>query len=357
MRAKLLTLALSATLLAPLSMNALASETIRLTDKQVSRLGITVKAVLPAPDISLANVPAKIIPVRTSMKAITVPFDGVLTQIHVLPSQAIKAGQTLFTVRSRDYLEMNIGLEAAKGELESAKIALKQQTLLVDEGLSAGTTLLPLNANVMRARALVEEHRTPLRGIYGAGASQFKIKSPASGRIEDFDLQIGQSVDPMNAVTAIYTSNALWAEVMVPEDFVGQVKAGDNIGFDDGSFGEVISASRMIDPKTKSALLVAKVPVGSGLNTGQLTQVNISKPAHSDGMAGEMVRVPISAIIRLEGKTHVFLHTSGEFTPTTVTVTGRSRGYATILGAINEGDHVAVTGLTELKAIRLAGAE
>ncbi|MCF6274204.1 MAG: efflux RND transporter periplasmic adaptor subunit [Robiginitomaculum sp.] len=353
MRAKLLTLALSVSLLTPISFGALASETISLTDKQISRLGITATASLSAGNMSLANVPAKIIPVRTSLKAITIPYEGVLTKIHVLPSQEIKAGQTLFTVRSRDYMDMNIGLQAAKGELEVANIALKQQTLLVDEGLVAGTTLLPLKANVMRAQALVDEYQTPLRGIHGAGLSQYYIKAPESGRIEDFDLQIGQSVEPMSAVTAIYTSDDLWAEVMVPEKLVGQVKAGDSIGFDDGSFGEVVSASRMIDPKTKSAMLVAKVPAGSGLNPGQLTQVIISKSSQ----AGEMVRVPVSAIIRLNGKTNVFLKSSGGFTPIAVEVTGRSRGYATIAGTVIEGDQVAVTGLTELKAMHLAGAE
>ncbi len=353
MRAKLLTFALGAALLVQPAINAVASETISLTDKQISRLGITATASLSAGEMSLANVPAKIIPVRTSLKAITIPYEGVLTKIHVLPSQKIKAGQTLFTVRSRDYLDINIGLQTAQGELEAANIALKQQTLLVDEGLSAGTTLLPLNANVMRAQALVDEFRTPLRGISSAGLSQYYVKAPASGRVEDFDLQIGQSVEPMRAVTAIYTSDDLWAEVMVPEDLVGQVKAGDSIGFDDGSFGEVVSASRMIDPKTKSAMLVAKVPVGSGLNPGQLTQVIISKSSQ----AGEMVRVPVSAIIRLDGKTNVFLKYNGDFNPIAVDVTGRSRGYATIAGRINAGDQVAVTGLSELKAIHLAEAE
>ena len=350
---KLFTLAVSCVLFTHLAIDAMASETISLTEKQMSRLGITAQASLSAGEISLANVPAKIIPVRTSMKAITVPFEGVLTKIHILPSQKIKAGQTLFTVRSRDYLDMNIGLQAAKGELEASKIALKQQTLLVDEGLSAGTTLLPLKANVMRAQALVDEHRTPLRGIHGAGLSQFYIKAPANGRVEDFDLQVGQSVEPMSAVTAIFTSDDLWAEVMVPEDLVGQVKAGDSIGFDDGSFGEVVSASRMIDPKTKSAMLVAKVPTGLGLNPGQLTQVNISKSS----LAAGMVRVPVSAIVRLDGQTNVFLKYNGDFTPIAVNVTGRSRGYATISGAINAGDQVAISGLAELKAIRLAEAE
>ena len=332
---------------------AIASDTISLSEKQISRLGITAQPSVSAGEVSLANVPAKIIPVRTSMKVITSPFEGVLTKIHILPSQKIKAGQILFTVRSRDYLDLNIGLQAAKGELEAAKTALQQQTLLVNEGLSAGTTLLPLKANVMRAQALVNEHSTPLRGVHGTGLSQFYIKAPSSGRIEDFDLQIGQSVNPISAITAIYTSDDLWAEVMVPQDLVGQIKAGDSIGFDDGSFGEVVSASRMIDPKTKSAMLVAKVPAGAGLNPGQLTQVNISKSAKSDNM----VKVPVSALIRLNGQTHVFLKQNENFTPIAVNVTGRSRGYASISGAINIGDQVAITGLAELKAIHLAKAE
>ncbi len=353
MRTTLFTLIASCVLFTHLAVDAAASETISLTEKQISRLGITAQASLSADETSLANVPAKIVPVRTSMKAITAPFEGVLTKIHVLPSQKIKAGQILFTVRSRDYLDMNIGLQTAKGELEAANIALHQQTLLVDEGLSAGTTLLPLKANVMRAQALVDEHRAPLRGIHSAGQSQYYIKAPANGRIEDFDLQIGQSIAPMNAVTAIYTSDDLWAEVMVPEDLVGQVQAGDSIGFDDGAFGEVVSASRIIDPKTKSAMLVAKVPTGSGFNPGQLIQVNISKPSQ----AGKMVKVPASAIIRLDGQTNIFLKHNGDFTPIAVHVTGRSRGYATIAGRINAGDQVAVTGLTELKAIHLAEAE
>ncbi len=353
MRTKLFSLVISTAILASLPMGAFASEMVSLTDQQISRLGITAQASQPAGDISLANVPAKIIPVRTSMKAITIPFDGVLTKIHVLPSQKITIGQTLFTISSRDYLEVKIGLEAAKGELEVANTALSQQQKLVDAGLAAGTTLLPLKATVMRARAMVDEHRTPLQTVHGAGHSQYFVKAPANGRIEDFNLQVGQSVEPMVAVSALYTSEDLWAEVQVPADLVGQIHVGDSIGFDDGSRGEIVSTARLIDPKTKSALLIAKVPAGSGLNPGQLTQVNISKSRP----ANNMVRVPSSAIIRLNGTTSVFQQINGGFTPIDVEIKGRTRGFATITGDLRAGDVVAVSGLTELKAISLEGAE
>jgi len=340
---------------------ASAADPITLNAQQISRLGIKTELSLQATDISLASVPAKIIPVRTSMQAITVPFDGVLTKIHVLPTQAIKAGQTLFTVRSRDYLEMKIGLDGANSELETANTALTQQKKLVDEGLAAGTTLLPLTANVTRAQMMADEHKRSLQNTYGAGAGQYYIKASAGGRIEDFNLQVGQSVKAMSAVSSVFTSNDLWVEVQVPSDLVGQIGVGDLIGFDDGSRGEVISAARTIDPKTKSAVLVANVPPSSGFNPGQLTKVNISKPTQengpNNGKAGGFVRVPVLSIIRLDGVTNVFRQTGSGFEPIEVTVEGRSHGYATISSTLAVGDKVAVSGLTELKAISLEGTE
>ncbi len=358
MRTKFFLLAICAGLFSMLPFGASASEMVQapkvhLTDQQITRLGITTQLAQSAGDISLANVPAKIIPARSSLQAITVPFDGVLTKIHVLPSQKVEAGQILFTIRSRDYLDMKIGLDAAKSELLTANIALDQQQKLVDEGLAAGATLLPLKAAVMRARAMVDEHQAPLRGVYGAGGAQYYVKAPMNGRIEALDLKIGQAVEPLMAVSALYTSDELWAEVQVPADLVGYIKAGDKIGFDDGSYGEVISAARQIDIKTKSALLVAKVPSGSGLNLGQLTRVNISKSAEGNNM----VRVPSSAIIRLNGKTKIYKTADGGFVPLEVEVKGRTRGFAIIAGAVKPGDVVAVSGLTELKAISLMEAE
>ncbi len=358
MRVKFFLLAICASLFSMLPIGAFASELaqapkVLLTDQQIARLGITTQIAQPAGDISLANVPAKIIPARSSLRAITVPFEGVLTKIHILPSQKVEAGQTLFTIRSRDYLDMKIGLDAAKSELSTANIALAQQQKLVDEGLAAGATLLPLKAAVMRAQAMVDEHQAPLRGIYSAGGAQYSVKAPAKGRIEAFDLEIGQTVEPLMAVSALYTSDALWAEVQVPADLVGYITAGDKIGFDDGSYGEVVSAARLIDTKTKSALLVAKVPSGSGLNIGQLTSVNISKLA--DG--NELVRVPSSAIIRLNGKTNIYKKSDDGFVPLEVEVKGRTRGFAIIAGAVKPGDVVAASGLTELKAISLMEAE
>ena len=107
----------------------------------------------------------------------------------------------------------------------------------------------------------------------------------------------------------------------------------------------------MIDPKTKSAVLMAKVPDGSGFNPGQLTQVDIFQTARSN----EYVRVPVSATIRLNGKICVFKQVSDGFRPVEVVVHGRTREYATVSGELSAGDNVAISGLTELKAISLEG--
>ena len=193
MRTKFTPIILGLALSAFMAVGANATQTITLSELQITRLGILVQASLPADDAPLLKAPAKIIPARTSLTAITVPFEGVLTRIHILPSQYVKAGETLFTIRSRDYLDMKIGLDGARSELEAVTNALVQQQKLVDEGLSAGTSLLPLKAAVTRAKALVDEHREPLRGIYGAGSAQYYIKAPDNGRIENFDLQVGQN--------------------------------------------------------------------------------------------------------------------------------------------------------------------
>ncbi len=332
--------------------NAYSSDTISLTDRQIERMGIKTQASIAATDILLADIPAKVVPVRNNIIAVTVPFAGVLTKIHILPGQRVKAGDILFSVRSRDYLEMKTVLDAAKVELQSAKAAFEQQKLLVDEGLASAASLLPLKAELARARAMINEHSSPLRGVSAAGASQYYVKSPASGIVNDFDLVAGQSVEPTNAVSSVYTSDRLWVEMAIPEYLAGQIQIGDKVKFGDGGLGKIISVSNIVDTKTKSASGYATVPKKSGLKRGQLIRVHIAQ-----GVKSAMVKLPGSAIIRIDGQPHIFKYSNKSFTPIAVNIASKSDGYATISADIKPGDMVAVNGLTELKAILLAQRE
>ncbi len=329
------------------------SGTVELTDKQIQRLGIVTQASQIARETVLGSLPARIVPASTGMQAVTVPFDGVLVKIHVLPSQKVKAGQSLFTIQSRSYLDMRIGLDGARSELNTAQTALTQQKKLADEGLASKNTLLPLQADLMRAQALVDEHQKPLQGTYSAGNGRYIIKAPAAGWLEGFDLSVGQSVDSLTALTAIMQSDDLWAQIQLPAALLGKISPGDQVRYENGASGEVVSIARSIDPRTKSALLIAEVPEYAGYNPGELTHIYLSKPAEESGL----VRIPSSAIIRLNGTTCVFRKNRAGFDAVKVDIAGQGGGFVIVSGDnLSPGTIVATRGLTELKAIWLEGA-
>ena len=160
----------------------------------------------------------------------------------------------------------------------------------------------------------------------------------------------GDKIEAMSPAVTIDTSDELWIEAQLPAHLVSRIMPGDRIRVMDGPEGKVVSVGGSLDKLTRSAKLIASVPVASGLLPGQMVTLSVVQKAVVGARS-----VPAGALARIDGVEGVFVRNETGFTLTPVEVAGRSPQAATVFGNLPEGATVAATGLPQLE--QMLGAE
>lgn len=327
---------------------AASDQILRVTVEQRRQLGIRTAQAAPAIAGPIASLPATVVPPPGARVAVSAPFAGVIRQSFAVAGQTVARGEALATVFSREVLEMGAELSRARARSGVARSAAARAELLVSEGIAAGARSEEARAALReaevdvsaRARLLALANANPATGIY-------TLRAPIAGRISAGNIQIGGAIDGLAAPFVIDSARRYAIEAQLPVRLVGVVRAGDRIVLPGGAIGTVTSVGVTIDPQTRSAVLKASVPAAPGLIAGQAITVELL----GSGVAGA-VTVPATAIVRMAGRTMVFLDGPGGFRVVPVSRVSGSSATAVITG-VPAGARVAVTGVSELKAMGL----
>lgn len=331
---------------------AFAQPAIELTDKQIDRLGVRLAPAKAADYAALATIPAHVIPARNASRSIVAPFAGVVVSIDALPGEKVEKGAPIFSVMSRDYLDTAAGLAQARAEESAARAALARQKLLVSEGIDSGASLEAAEARARAATAMLNESARALENTAPQDKGGYSVLAAHAGRVEQMSLSPGDAVEAMAPVGIVVSTADLWLEAQLPADLIGEVSAGDHVAFASGAIGSVLAASGALDPKTRSSVLYAEAPGGADLKIGALTELTLLKATTKNSL----LAIESAAVIRLNDKDVVFRRTDNGFSAVVVRIESRTAETATFSGDVKPGDQLAVSGLTELKAMALEEA-
>lgn len=334
------------------TVSAVAQPALELSDKQIERLGVRLAPAQAAEYAELGAVPARVIPARSASWAIVAPFAGVVVSIDALPGSKVEKNAPLFTIMSRDYLAAASGLAQALAEDSAARAALSRQKILVAEGIESGASLEAAEARARSAAAMLAEHRRSIENTAPAERGGYFLLTPQAGRVEQLMVSPGDAVEAMASVGIVVSTADLWLEAQLPADLIGVVSAGDRAALKSGETGAVLSAAASIDPRTRSSVLYAEAPAGADLKIGALTVLTLLKPVKEKSL----LKIQSAAVIRLNDKDVVFRRTQSGLAPVTVSIESRTGETVTFSGDVRPGDQLAISGLTELKAMALEEA-
>ncbi|WP_293458454.1 efflux RND transporter periplasmic adaptor subunit [Phenylobacterium sp.] len=324
---------------------ASAPPAVPLTAAQARNMGLRTATATAATEAALATLPGVTTPPLNGRVIVSAPFAGTVVQVDVLEGQAVKAGQRLAVVYSQDALRVSSALVAAQAEARTAEAAARRARTLANEGIIAGARAEEAEARAAQARAMASENSRLLAGAGGGTgkAGEYALRAPISGHISQLSLQPGGGVEAMAPAIVVDRDDRLWVEARLPAALIGQVKVGAGVEVG-GVRGRVVAAGTAIDPRTRSAVLRAELPPGTGLAPGRAVQLTVmgSAPAGS-------VAVPRSSLTRLDGRDAVFVRASDGYRPQIVTVQGVSRTLAVVTG-LAPGAVVASAGVSQLKA-------
>lgn len=320
-----------------------AAKLLPLSPQQVARLGIRTAPVATAITRPVVSVLGRVTPAPGARVPVSAPFAGTVKTLIRLEGEIVKQGDALAVIASTEMYR----LSGQETRYRSAKAAADRAKLLVDEGIAPAARAEEANAQAAEAAGELSALRGNAARAARAGDGEYRLLAPASGRIAAINTAIGESVAAQQPVFSLDTGSEIWVEGALPAGMIGKVTAGDSVSVDGtNATGAVTAVGNSIDARTRSATLRARLFAPAQLVTGQTVRLSVSTRAGKGSF-----NVPRNAISELKTGPAVFVARKNGFEAIPVRVLARGQRDATITGPLDARDAVAVTGVTELKAI------
>ena len=257
---------------------------------------------------------------------LTARAPGTVTRILVRLGDAVRAGQTLALIESRDASQITSDRAAAAARVGLARRQLERERGLLAQGVSPRADYDAARANLAVAQA------DALRAGAAAGAARVTgdgrsvaVTSPIAGRVTMTEAKLGQYVAAETDLFHVADPRRL-------EILAGRVRA----------------ATGVVDPQSRTAtVIVTPLASAATLAPGQLVQARIFA---SGGAAHDGIMIPQDAVQTLGGRDMVFVRTPRGFRARPVTIAGRSNGMVAIAGGIAVGTRIATTNAFLIKA-------
>ncbi len=221
-------------------------------------------------------------------------ISGVVQDVHVMPGDYVKAGQTLGVIKSPEMANYNAALITAEANVRLNAKLLEQQRDLFKSGLASQIDITNAEVNYEQAIAakVAAERVLKINGNNKNG--DFYIKSPVDGFIVQKNITNGMAVRTDNGGNMFTISDLkdVWVQANVYEESISKVQEGDDanittISYPDKIFkGKVAKLLNVLDPTNKvlKMRIVLNNP-GFILKPQMFTTVTISNNQHRKAIA------------------------------------------------------------------------
>lgn len=326
---------------------------LTLSPEQTKALSLRFAAAAPASAVPVATLPAMVVPPPNARVAVAAQLPGVVTRVFVVEGDMVRAGQTLATVSSRDMVSLGAELSRARARLAVARANAGRIGQLSREGIVASARSEEAQAALRQAEVDVQE-QARLIGMANGSASGggYALSAPISGRISAMTIETGKALDPGAAPFVIDGGGELQVQAQLPERLIGTVQPGMSVQIGTGALGVVLAVGTAIDPQTRSAALTARLPAGVQVRAGQAVSLSVMGPAPAGA-----VSVPGDAVTQLGGETVVFVQSGRGVVARPVMLAESGNGAAgerVVLSGLRAGERVAISAVSELKALAAA---
>jgi len=320
---------------------------LRVPPEQMERFDDHPEEIRPASRSIVASLPATIVSPINARVAVAAPFAGTVLKLHVLPGQAVRQGDPLVTLASRDLSETLVRLRQAEADLQAAEVLAQRQRELFHKDLVMANRVAEAEAQAEKVRALAEETRRLLTmgAIRRNADGSYSLTAPKDGRVVEVRPTPGAALQAMETAVLVDTGDQLWVQAQLPGAMADKVAVGDRVELPNGDSGRVISVGIALDPVTRSTTLLAEIPSRREHMTGQTTTIAVVRPA----TAGEF-EISAEAISWIGQSPHVFVRTVEGFLPVRIAVKGRAADVATVQSeSLKPGQKLATHGLSQLE--------
>lgn len=328
---------------APTDSHAMTAEAIRKAD-------IGVEAVRAGGLASEILAQATVAAAPTGEAIVTARAGGAVTQVFKRLGDAVRAGETLAVVQSRDAAQIAADRTAAEARGVLAQRTLARERHLYEQKVSARVDYEQAQAEAAVAAAEARRTQVAARAAnVTRDGSGVVVASPISGRITAESVSLGAFVQPETELFRVADPSKVQIEAAVGPTDAQRLTAGDRaiVELPDGRTLE--TRVRAITPglagDTRSATVV--LDVSGSLQPGLAVRVRLLP--RNASVSGAIV-IPEDALQSLEGRDIVLVRTQKGFRAQKVTIGQRSAGRVEIVSGLKPGEMIATRNAFLLKA-------
>jgi cobalt-zinc-cadmium efflux system membrane fusion protein len=283
---------------------------------------------------------------------VTAHAGGTVTRLNKRLGDAVRAGEVIATVESREAATMAADSSVAQTRLTLARTRAAREQQLFDQRVSPRQDLENARAELAVAEAEARRARTTATAArVGGDGRSILVASPLSGRITGQPVTLGAFVQPETELFRVADPRFVQIEASVTVIDAGRIAPGDTATLITTA-GQTLSAvvrsvTPALDAQTRSATVVLSLAgAPSQVAPGEALQVRIHPKA--GGPAG--IVIPDEAVQSVEGRDVVFVRNAKGFVAQPVVVASRSGGRASIVSGLQAGQSIATKNAFLLKA-------
>lgn len=275
-------------------------------------------------------------------------FGGYVKNISLLQGQKISKGQTLFTLESPDYIQVQQDFLEAKSQLSYLKSDYERQKELAANNVSSQKTFLKAESDYKSTVVKYESLKKTLQlmNINSENVTELNlsstiaVKAPMSGYITSVLATKGMFLNPSDIALTIINTDHMHIELNIFEQDLTKVAIGQEVSFriQNGKppiKAEVYLINKAIDSENRTIKIhchFSNEGDALPLTPGMFVVADIYATSDSS------LAIPVNSVVSIENKSYVLIKTTEskghiEFNRMEVKVGQTNNNYIEILNA------------------------
>jgi membrane fusion protein (multidrug efflux system) len=285
---------------------------------------------------------------------------GILESVSVDEGQAVKAGQTLFTINARARKQdLELAKAASLGaaaELKSAELDLANTQVLADKDIVSSAELARARSKVDMVRAKLAQTRAA-QARSGVELDYACIRAPFDGVVHRVPRKAGSAIAEDELLTTISDTREVFAYFSISErEYLSYLRSAQgtrprtvSLELADGSafdhVGEIDATDSEIDSQTGTLTYRARFPNPDGvLKHGSTAKVVLATQLH------DALVIPQKATFEIQGDTYVYAVDSHNIVHARkITVRARLADSFAIESGLTKADRIVLEGVQKLR--------
>lgn len=320
---------------------------VTLTAQQIDTAGIEIVRPTVGANGGAIELPATIDADPQGMQVVSASIGGRVVALDRNLGQSVRRGDTLAVIESREAASLKGEVEASQARAALAQSNLAREQRLFAERVSPEQDLIAAKTAATEASIALRLARQQLAATGGGGGAlnRVGIIAPIAGEVIARNAVLGQTVAPDAELFRVANLTRVSLSLSLSPADAGRVRTGAAVevkAAGRSSQARVSFVSPALDPQTRLVPVIATIDNRAGLwRVGEPVSADIQLTGSGDGI----VRVPLTAVQTVDGKSVVFVRTDKGFKATPVT-----------LGAQAGETVVVATGLTGHEQIAAANS-